>query len=215
MGSRPTGSNFIVGIEVTLLNITQDLGIWAYLILALLVVAEGPVATLAGSVAASAGYLKPIGVFFAASSGNMLADCMWYFIGYLGKIEWVHRYGSYVGVRRSMVARVQHDVQVHAPKLLLIAKLTLGFAIPTLLATGLARVPIRRWFWVLLVGETIWTGILVALGYTFGQYVTRLERGVELVALGGGLVCVTLVLFYLSRVRKRYAAEEQIPEDRA
>lgn len=178
-------------------------------------VAEGPVATLAGSVAASAGYLKPFGVFLAASSGNMLADCLWYFLGYLGKIEWVHRYGSYVGVRKSMVARVQNDVETHAPKLLLIAKLTLGFAIPTLLATGLARVPIRRWFWVLLVGETIWTGVLVTLGFHFGQYVTRLERGVELVALGGGLVFVSLLLFYLSQVRKRYAAEEPISEDRA
>ena len=177
--------------------------------------AEGPVATLAGSVAASAGYLKPVGVFLAASSGNMLADCMWYFIGYLGKIEWVHRYGSYVGVRKSMVARVQKDVEVHAPKLLLIAKLTLGFAIPTLLATGLARVPIRRWFWVLLVGETLWTGVLVALGVKFGQYVTRLERGVELVALFGGLFCVVLVLFYVSRVRKRYAAQDSIDEDEA
>ncbi len=196
------------------MEIPQDLGIWAYLILALLVVAEGPVATLAGSVAAASGYLKPFGVFVAASSGNMLADCMWYAIGYLGKIEWVHRYGSYVGVRKSMVSRFQHDVEIHAPKLLLIAKLTLGFAIPTLLATGLARVPMRRWFWVLLVGETLWTGVLVSLGFYFGQYVNQFERGVEFIALGAGFVCVSLVLFYVSRMRKRYAAENP-PDDGA
>jgi membrane protein DedA with SNARE-associated domain len=189
-------------VEVSL-QFTQDLGLWAYLLLALLVMVEGPVATLAGAVAASAGLMKPAWVFFSASAGNLLSDTLWYTLGYLGKMEWLHRYGSWFGLREEYVHKFNRDIQTHAAKLLFIAKLTLGFTIPTLVATGLARVPFRRWFFVLALGETIWTGTLVVLGYHFGQYIQRLERSVEVVALIGMLLFVGLLLFYISRLRQR------------
>ncbi len=190
------------------LQFPQDLGLWAYLLLALLVMVEGPVATLAGAVAASAGLMKPVWVFVSAASGNLLSDCLWYTVGYLGKMEWLHRYGSWFGLHEKLVDRFQTDIQNHAAKLLFIAKLTLGFTIPTLVATGLARVPLRRWFFVLVLGETIWTGGLVVLGYHFGQYVQRLERGVELVALGGALLFVIIIIFYVSWLQKRSSSNK-------
>jgi membrane protein DedA with SNARE-associated domain len=153
---------------------THDLGLWAYLLLALLVMVEGPVVTLAGAVAASAGYMEPVWVFFSAAIGNLISDTLWYTLGYLGKMEWLHRYGGWFGLREEYVHRFNHDIQIHAAKLLFIAKLTLGFSIPTLVATGLSRVPLRRWFFVLALGETIWTGSLVVTGFYFGKYVQML-----------------------------------------
>lgn len=185
------------------MQFNHDLGFWAYLLLMLLVMVEGPVATLAGAVAASTGLVKPVGVFFAASAGNLLADILWYTLGYLGKIEWLHRYGGYLGMRENLLRRVEKDIQRNAARLLFLAKLTLGFTIPVLVATGLARVPVRRWLLVLLLGETIWTGALVLVGYYFGRYVHRLERGLEIVALGGGLLFVGLLLWYIARLRKK------------
>lgn len=190
-----------------LLEFSQGLGIWAYLLLSLLVMVEGPVATLAGAVAASAGFMEPVWVFVSAASGNLLADILWYALGYIGKMEWLHRYGSWFGLREKMVIRLMADIQRHATKLLFVAKLTLGFTIPTLVATGLARVPIRRWFWVLLVGETLWTGALVFLGFHFGQYVQRFERGVEIIALAGSLVFAVALVLYISYLRKRSISE--------
>lgn len=194
------------GAEV---QFAQDLGFWAYLLLALLVMVEGPIATLAGAVAASAGVMNPIGVFLSASLANLMADCLWYTLGYLGKMEWVHRYGGFVGVRESMVTRIQNDVQKHAAKLLFLAKLTLGFTIPTLVTTGLARVPMRRWLGVLVVSETLWTGTLVVLGFYFGRYAQTLERGIELIAMGGVFIFAVLLIFYISRQRKKMAERKR------
>lgn len=185
------------------MQFTQDLGLWAYLLLGLLVMVEGPVATLAGAVAASAGYMQPLGVFASAACANLLSDIIWYTLGYLGRMEWLHRYGGFVGLREELVLRMMRDIQTHAAKILFVAKLTLGFTIPTLVATGLARVPIRRWLYLLVIGETIWTGTLVFMGYRFGQYVSRLERGVEVVALVGALLFVLALLVYLNYARKR------------
>lgn len=186
---------------------TQELGVWAYLLLALLVMVEGPVATLAGAVASASGLMKPTFVFVAAASGNLLGDSLWYTLGLLGKVEWLERYGSLVGLKAKTIIRLQDEIQRHAARLLVIAKLTLGFTIPTLVATGLARVPVRRWLPFLVMAETVWTGLLVILGYRFGEYLSTLERGVEIVALAGSLLFVTIIVIYLSHFRKRSAED--------
>lgn len=187
----------------SLLN--QLLGFWVYLLLALSVMVEGPVATLTAAVAAAGGYMKAPLVFVFAASGNLLSDILWYTLGYLGKREWLDRYGKYFGLREEMINQLLTDIETHAAKLLFVAKLTLGFTIPTLVSTGLAKVPVRRWLHYLVAGEIIWTGSLVFLGFTFGRYVQRFERGVEIVALVGGLLFAALTIYYFSRLRKRAA----------
>jgi membrane protein DedA with SNARE-associated domain len=188
------------------LEISQDLGAWAYFLLAVLVMLEGPIATLAGAIAASAGFMSPGWVFISASAGNLLADVLWYSLGYLGKMEWLERYGRWMGVKQELIYQVMGDIRTHAARLLFLAKLTLGFTIPTLVATGLVRVPVRRWLPSLLLAETLWTGLLVILGFHFGRYVQTLERGMELAALVGGLLFIGFILYYLARLRRRGSA---------
>ena len=47
-----------------------EVGQWNYLLLAILVAIEGPIATLLGAAAASAGLMRLWGVFFAAAIGQ-------------------------------------------------------------------------------------------------------------------------------------------------
>jgi len=185
----------------TFSDLVQPIAGWAYILLALLVAVEGPITTLAGAVAASTGLLNPILVFIFASLGNLIADTLWYSVGYLGKIEWLIRYGGRFGITEKYIARLEEDVRDHIHKLLFVAKLTLGFVIPTLIAAGLARVPFKRWFGVLFTAECIWTGSLVVVGYYFGYLIQRIETNLRWVSLGGGLLFIIIVGIYLSRRR--------------
>jgi membrane protein DedA with SNARE-associated domain len=180
---------------------------WAYILLAILVAVEGPVITLAGAVAASTGYLNPIMVFVSAGLGNLFADILWYSLGYLGKTEWLSRYGSKLGINESSLAKLQIDVHAHIHKILFVAKLTLGFVIPTLIAAGLARVPMKRWFGVLFAGECLWTGSLVLVGYYFGSMIQRIEADLRWISLGGTMVVIGLVLYYLYYHRRKLEQE--------
>lgn len=189
------------------LEIPQNLGLWAYFLLGLVVMVEGPIATLAGAVAASSGILKPGWVFFAASAGNLMADVLWYFLGYVGNTSWLTRYGRWVGLKPEHVARMQTEITDHAPRLLLLAKLTMGFVIPTLVATGMARVPLRRWVKSLIVGETIWTGVLVLLGLAFGQYVQTIENGMQAFIVVSSGVFLAIISIYLLRKRQGRSAK--------
>ena len=179
----------------------QPLGSLAYILFAVLVAIEGPITTLAGAVAASAGYLNPILVFISASLGNLSADIIWYSLGYMGKTEWLVKYGSWLGIKEAFITRLQKDIHTHIRKILFIAKLTLGLVIPTLIAAGLARVPFKRWFGVLFTAECIWTGSLVVVGYYFGYMIQRIETNLRWISLAGAVIAIVLVVIYLLRHR--------------
>jgi membrane protein DedA with SNARE-associated domain len=182
---------------------TASWGGWAYILIAVLVAVEGPITTLAGAVAASTGYLNPVLVFVSAAIGNLTADTLWYSLGYLGKIEWLVRYGTLFGIKESSLTRLQQDIYAHIHKLLFVAKLTLGLVVPTLIAAGLARVPFKRWFGVLFAAECLWTGALVLLGYYFGSMIQHVETNLRWMSVGGGVIFVAMVIYYLFHHRPK------------
>lgn len=181
---------------------TQHWGAWTYLALSGLVLVEGPIATLLGAAAASAGFMNPLLVFASASIGNLTADMMWYGLGYLGKVEWVLRHGRWFGIRRAHIDRLTRDLHRHARKLLLVAKLTVSLSVPVLIATGVAKVPWRRWFYVVFGAEMVWTGGLVFAGYHFARSLTKLEAGLQVAAVVGVTVFALLIGRYLYRLAK-------------
>ena len=182
-------------------GLAEPLGAWAYIFIALLVAVEGPLTTLAGAVAASAGFLNPILVFVSAATGNLTADVLWYSLGYLGKTDSLRRYGSWFGIKEKLVLRLEKDLHTHIRKILFIAKLTLGFVVPTLIAAGLARVPFKRWFGVLFAAECLWTGSLVIAGYHFGRLIQNIEMNLRWVSLAGSAIFLILLFIYLARRR--------------
>lgn len=186
------------------------LGTWNYFILAALVAIEGPIATLLGAAAASAGFLRIPLVFLAAACGNLLADTLWYSLGFSGKIEWIYRLGRPFGVRQKHLERLQKNMHTHATGILLVAKLTAGFIIPSLIAAGLARVPLRRWFPVICAAEMVWTGSLVLIGYSATEAIRQVERGLEYWGLFTALIFVLVLPFLLRKAIRKKNAEDKM-----
>lgn len=181
----------------------HSLAVWTYFLLMILVVVEGPIATLLGSVAASTGLLNPLWVFVSASLGNLTADILWYSLGYIGKNDWLMKLSGRFGVKESVITHLQKDVHNHIHKVLFIAKLTMGLVIPTLIAAGLARVPFKRWFGILFGAECIWTGSLVLAGYYFGAFIQHIEANLRWISLAGAMILVMVVIAYITRSRQR------------
>lgn len=182
-------------------------GLWSYFALALLVAFEGPMATLLGAAAASAGAMRPLLVFFAASAGNLTADTLWYAIGYMGKIEWLFHLGQRFGISRERLERLQGHMRKHAVKVLFFAKLSMSLMIPSLIAAGLVKARWRSWFPAVFGGEIIWTGGLVLIGYFTTEAVKRVEQGLEYFILGASLVFVIGMLWLSRRILRASEVE--------
>ena len=176
------------------------LGLWSYLFLACLVAVEGPVITGLAAVIAATGAMNPLGVFAAASLGNAGADAGWYLLGYLGRFEVLTARFKWLGQHTTSIKRLEAEIHQHALKILLLAKLTLSLSVPALIAAGMARVPPSRWLPGLLVGELIWTGSLVLVGYYLTEQIRQLERGLHLLAAVSLVVLLGLGLWLIRRL---------------
>ncbi|MEZ4864777.1 MAG: hypothetical protein R3C14_25925 [Caldilineaceae bacterium] len=187
-------------------GVWPELGIWSYVLLALLVATEGPVSTLLGATAAAAGILDIRYVAISAFIGNVVGDCLWYSVGYLNNLNSIYRSGRWFGLRRHHLDRLEVEMHTHAMKLIALSKLAIGLIIPTLVAAGLARVPWRRWFPLVLVIETLWTIFMVNLGYHSAGLITQMERNLQLT----GVALLLLVLFGIfSYARRLYRKNEE------
>lgn len=186
----------------------QDLGIWPYFVLAFIVAIEGPVATLLGAAAASAGLMKPLLVFFSATSGNLIADTTWYYLGYIGKIEWLFNVGKWFGLRRDKMERVQKNIKFHSIKVLFFAKLSMSLMIPALIAAGLVKARWRKWFPAVFGGEMIWTGSLVLIGYYSAEAIKKIEKGLEYFILFASAAFVLFIIYFSRKILKENENEK-------
>jgi membrane protein DedA with SNARE-associated domain len=188
----------------------HELGSWSYVALLVLVATEGPLSTLVGAAAAATGLLDVRWVLLATIGGNIIGDVVWYTVGYLHKLDTLFHYGKWLGVKRSHLDRLEAQMHAHATKMIVIAKIAYGLIVPTLVAAGLARVPWRKWFPMVFVVETVWSILLVYLGYHMTGYIAQLERGFEIGVAVVWLILIAGVVIWL-RKRKRRIVEPVDP----
>ena len=191
-----------------------QLGAWSYPLLSLLVIVEGPTATLVGAAAASAGLMQPIPVFFAATIGNLACDSLWYSLGYFGKTEWISRVERRLGIREKLAAHLKQEMHAHYAKILFIAKFTLSFMIPTMILTGLLRIPRKRWFPPLIVADALWTALLIFVGYYTTELLKRLEQNLKFAVLMVPVLLILMLIYtgkgFINRWEKENPEEESV-----
>lgn len=177
-----------------------ELGLWSYLLLALLVATEGPVSTLLGAAAAAAGILDIRFVFLSAFLGNVIGDCLWYSIGYANNLQSIYRRGRWLGLQSHHLDRLELEMHTHATKLIALSKLAIGLIIPTLVAAGLARVPWKRWFPLVFAIEIAWTLLMVNLGYHSAELITRFEHSIQIIGVVVLVAIMGAVIWYAQRI---------------
>lgn len=202
--------NVVSEIFDTVLNLLrsdalQEWGVWSYPLLMVLVILEGRIVTLVAVVAASLGYMQLPLVMISAIIGGIIADGLWYLLGYKYGKEPVLRYGRWLGLRRHHLEQLEGEMQAHGPRLLFFAKAFSILVIPALVAAGMARVPFRRWFTIVLLGELLWVPALAVIGYQTTEVVRRVELGLHYLPLAGGLAFVVLMVTASRRMKARRA----------
>jgi len=187
-----------------------ELGIWSYVLLAVLVATEGPITTLIGAAAAAAGYLDIWYVLVAAAIGNVTGDSLWYTIGYVSKIKTIYRYGRWLGLRNHHIDRIALEMQSHATKLIVLSKISYGLMVPTLVAAGLARVSWRRWLPTVLILETVWTLTLVTIGFHAAGAISRVGRSLQIIGIIVFVLLLVTIFWYVRRIFRRSAHEDEL-----
>ncbi len=180
-----------------------ELGVWSYVLIALLVATEGPVSTLLAAAAAAAGILDIRFVFASALIGNIIGDCLWYSVGYVNNLQSICRRTRWLGLRDHHLDRLESEMHIHATKLIALSKLAIGLIIPTLVAAGLARIPWKRWFPLVLVIEILWTFLMTNLGYHGTGLIAQVERSIQFVGVVSLILIMSVIVWYAKRMYRQ------------
>jgi membrane protein DedA with SNARE-associated domain len=121
----------------------------------------------------------------------------------MGKMEWIQK----LGIKEHDLEKLEDHIHNHAAKVILLAKLSAAFMIPSLFAAGLAKVPLKRWVPALLFGETLWTGTLVITGFYATEAIKQVAKGVHYIGIAGSIIFVLLIVYWVLRYFIRRSEE--------
>ena len=114
------------------------------------------------------------------------------------------------GKRRELVELLQKAMQKHYLKVLLFGKLSLGLAIPAVISAGLCRIEWRRWFPVVIVGELVFTGLLVLLGYFATESIMHVDKIVKVVGVSITVICLILLSVVIPIEMRKMITRESV-----
>ncbi len=129
--------------------------------------------------------------------GDILADIMWYTIGYHAARPFLARFGHRFGMDPEIIEKVKRRFHHYHTKILIISKLTMGFglAVPVLLVAGMLHVPFWRFFTINLLGGVVWVLFLMSIGYYFGNVLTYIPKDFQ-IALA---IAIPIIFFFILR----------------
>jgi len=164
------------------------------------VIAQPATALLAG-VLIRVGYLEFLPSFVYIVAGALFGDIAWYVIGYFFGNRFAHRYGRFFGITKEHVDSVSGIFHRYDSRILVVSKVTNGFglSIVTLFTAGLSRIPLWRFVVFNVIGEALWTGMLIGIGVFFSHLYVIVNNALGRVSIIGMFVLLVIIFIAIGR----------------
>ncbi|OGN28152.1 MAG: hypothetical protein A3A33_02245 [Candidatus Yanofskybacteria bacterium RIFCSPLOWO2_01_FULL_49_25] len=172
-----------------------------YFLMFLAMLIEGPIVTAAAAFASALGYFDPILVFILSILGDLVADVIYYAIGYWGRLALVERWGHRFGLSQERMERIERLLNKHAVKTLIALKLTPILPTPGLMIVGATRMPLSRYASISLLITLPKSLLFMIIGYYFGRSydtIARYLHGGEYAILA--LIIVLILAYYAHKI---------------
>ena len=211
--------DLLLHVDVYLLDLVANYGIWIYAILFLIVFAEtglvvtpflpGDTLLVAAGALAASGALDPGGVVLLLITAAILGDAVNYAIGRVVGTRLIHlsqtdpRWGRWV--QPAYVARAHQFFERHGGKAIVLARFMPIVRTFVPFVAGVAEMRYPAFALYNVTGAVTWVGVCVGAGYVFGN-VPIVKENFSLVALGIVIVSnLPMVFEYLKHRRGRTA----------
>ncbi len=170
-----------------------------YILMFIAMLIEGPIITAAAAFAVALGYFSIPIVFMLALLGDIIADIIYYLIGYFSRITIIEKYGKFAGLSQSRMKRIEKLINSHPIKTLVVLKLMPILPTPGLMIVGSTRMKLKKFITIssiIILPKTIF---FLVVGYYFGEaysmIMKRFEKGTLMLFLFAILLGITYYLF--------------------
>ncbi|MBC7767121.1 VTT domain-containing protein [Arenimonas sp.] len=185
-------------------NVAINHTVLVYLAIFITTIFEGPIISVFSGIILKLGFVKLIPIVATVIIGDLIGDIIWYVLGHHFGIRFVHKYGKYFNLDEGHIKKVSKIFNLHKYKILLGSKLTsgLGFAPTILFLAGLSKVPFKKYFMTNLVGQVIWSSVLLSTGFFFSHLYGTLNNTFQKISLVSFTV-IALILLVRYMTNKR------------
>lgn len=165
-----------------------------YLVIILLACAEGPILSMIGGILIRLGYFDLWPIYLALMAGDLLGDVGWYYVGRYYGHSFINRFGKYFNITEKGVAKVTEIFHRYKHRILIISKISNGFGLSlvTLITAGIVKIPFWRYLATNLIGQFIWTGLLISVGYFFSHLYLLVNTWLERSAIIAAFILIIL-----------------------
>lgn len=178
-------------------GILEYLTLHGYAIMFIAMLIDGPSVTAVAAFASSLGYFSLSAVFALSLLGELVADALYYSLGYFGRLKVVDRFIHRAGFSDERIKKFEHLLREHSVKTMIALKLAPFVSAPCLVLVGVAKLPIKKFIAAALLVTVPRSLLFLALGYYFGQSYALVMPYIN----GFGLAIIALLLlgiFYYS-----------------
>ena len=167
----------------------------------------GETALLTAAALSATGRLAFPGVLLAAAAGAIAGDACGYWIGRIGGLRLLQRYGRLIRLDDRKLEKGRRFFQRHGGKTVFLGRFVALLRTSAALLAGVNRMPYLRFTLFNAAGGICWTVLVGALGYGFGHNLPAVERwvgqaGAMAVLLIALLVALPFVGGWIVRHRK-------------
>lgn len=196
----------------SILPLIQNYGYWILFPLAFF---EGPITAFIAGTFVALGYFNIVSAYGIMLLGDLLPDVAYYLFGRYGeKKTLISRYAVKMGIKEEHFDAIRRLWQKHPGKTMFFSKLAYGLSTPFLVSAGLVGMSFRRFVQYAFPITIIQYGILLALGYYFGNSFKFVSEGVEIVQVAtGGVVVVVVAYYFLTRYMRQKLLKEEAHEE--
>jgi membrane protein DedA with SNARE-associated domain len=171
--------------------------LYKYPIIFLVAVVEGPIIMAMSGVLVHLGLASFWPIYFILMAGDLVSDIFWYGIGYHFTDPLTSKYGKYFRLTPELIGKTKKIFQKHPVKILFFSKITMGLGLPlaTLMIAGMSKIPFKKYLGSLLLGQFIFTGALISVGYFFGNLYETLGQDIKIISMISFVAVIVLILF--------------------
>lgn len=183
-----------------------------YIIIVAIACAEGPILSLLFGVLIKLGYFSLLPVYAALMIGDLIGDIAWYYIGRYWGHSFIKKYGKYFSITEQAVAKVEKIFHKNKHSILFLSKISngLGFALVTLMTAGMVRIPFWKYLSINIVGQFVWSGLLIGIGYFFGNLYIQVDDLIGRMTVIAGFIILFVAFIGYKKYLKTKAEQYNI-----
>ena len=183
----------------------HNIAVWIdsskYVLLFLGTLIEGPIVMITSGFFYGFGQFDFVPMYSALVLGDFTGDIIWYCVGRFGTRNTIFKYGHFLGITPIKLEKMEKLYNKHHQKILIISKLTmgLGLSLVVLITAGIFKIPLKKYALINIIGDFIWTGILLFIGYSLVSIYVIIPKSVKIIFV---IFVALLVIFGIKRINK-------------